>query len=80
MSAAFLCATIVLPCIATAQAPLPIRRERAPETRITVDGSEAMFTTMCALLAAGYRIDKLTLIDLFPQTFHIETVVHLQLT
>ncbi|HUS05473.1 MAG TPA: class I SAM-dependent RNA methyltransferase [Bryobacteraceae bacterium] len=31
------------------------------------------------LLAAGYRISRLTMADLFPQTFHIETVVHLQL-
>ena len=29
------------------------------------------------LLASGYRIEKLTLIDLFPQTFHMETVAHL---
>jgi 23S rRNA (uracil1939-C5)-methyltransferase len=29
------------------------------------------------LLAAGYRIEQLTMIDLFPQTFHIETVVQL---
>jgi 23S rRNA (uracil1939-C5)-methyltransferase len=27
----------------------------------------------------GYSIDKLTLIDLFPQTYHLETVVHLSL-
>ncbi len=27
----------------------------APVTNITVDGSEAMFTTMCALLAAGFE-------------------------
>jgi hypothetical protein len=27
----------------------------APATNITVDGSEAMFTTMCALLAAGFE-------------------------
>jgi 23S rRNA (uracil1939-C5)-methyltransferase len=26
-----------------------------------------------------YKIDKLTLIDLFPQTYHLETVVHLSL-
>ena len=29
----------------------------APATNITVDGSEAMFTTMCALLAAGFEAD-----------------------
>lgn len=32
---------------------------------------------LAALLAGGYQIDSLTLIDLFPQTFHIETVVRL---
>lgn len=29
------------------------------------------------LLAAGYRVQQAHLIDLFPQTFHIETVLHL---
>jgi hypothetical protein len=29
----------------------------APATNMTVDGSEAMFTTMCALLAAGFEAD-----------------------
>jgi len=27
----------------------------APVTNVTVDGNEAMFTTMCALLAAGFE-------------------------
>ena len=31
-----------------------------------------------ALLAGGYQIESLTLADLFPQTFHLETVVHLR--
>ncbi len=31
-----------------------------------------------ALVASGYAIEKITLADLFPQTFHLETVVHLQ--
>lgn len=31
------------------------------------------------LVAAGYRLTALHLLDLFPQTFHIETVVHLAL-
>jgi 23S rRNA (uracil1939-C5)-methyltransferase len=29
------------------------------------------------LLAAGYRIEQLHLVDLFPQTYHIESVTHL---
>jgi 23S rRNA (uracil1939-C5)-methyltransferase len=30
------------------------------------------------LLASGYQIESVTLADLFPQTFHLETVVHLR--
>jgi len=29
------------------------------------------------LLAAGYRVDEAHLVDLFPQTYHLETVLHL---
>ena len=32
-----------------------------------------------ALLAAGYSIESITLADLFPQTFHLETVVRMRL-
>jgi len=39
-----------------AQEPAPQRRTRiAPQSTVSVDGSEAMFTTMCALLAAGFE-------------------------
>jgi len=31
-----------------------------------------------ALIASGYAIGTVTLADLFPQTFHLETVVHLR--
>jgi len=34
---------------------------------------------LAALLAGGYRVQKMTMVDLFPQTFHLETVVHLRL-
>src|SRR3984885_9253334 len=45
-----------------ASAPAPGPRGRlglrdAPVTNVTVDGSEAMFATMCALLAAGFEAD-----------------------
>ncbi len=43
---------------AAAQVPLPRPRpQAAPATNITVDGSEAMFATMCALHAAGFEQD-----------------------
>ena len=31
-----------------------------------------------ALVGAGYAIEQMTLADLFPQTFHLETVVRLR--
>ena len=34
---------------------------------------------LAGLLAAGYAIEKMTLVDLFPQTYHFETVVALSL-
>lgn len=40
---------------ASGQVALPSQRKSAPTTNISVDGSEAMFTTMCALLAAGFE-------------------------
>ena len=32
---------------------------------------------LAGLVANGFRLDKLTLVDLFPQTFHLETVAEL---
>jgi hypothetical protein len=66
-----LCVTVALqaagqdakPAQATTQAQTPPRAEAPAASRaqapaqnaVTVDGSEAMFTTMCALLAAGFE-------------------------
>ena len=33
---------------------------------------------LAALVAAGYRVERMTLVDLFPQTYHLETVVDLR--
>lgn len=38
-------------------APQRPSRQDAPVTNVTVDGNEAMFTTMCALYASGYEAD-----------------------
>src|SRR5258708_5762561 len=39
-----------------AQGPAPRPRTRTtPQNTVSVDGSEAMFTTICALLAAGFE-------------------------
>ena len=51
-------ASALLPPLA--QEPLPRPRPKwqaAPATTITVDGSEAMFTVMCALFASGFEAD-----------------------
>src|SRR6267378_7639887 len=67
---AALCAAAALPAAGQAptpaqvqtQAPPPVpspaarlRTRTAPQSAVTVDGSEAMFTTMCALVAAGFE-------------------------
>jgi tetratricopeptide (TPR) repeat protein len=52
---------VLLAAVAFAQAPLPRQHPRiAPITNITVDGNEAMFTTMCALYASGFESDVST--------------------
>jgi tetratricopeptide (TPR) repeat protein len=58
------CSAVLWPTAASAQAPAPKnapplgpRLRPSPITNVTVDGSEAMFATMCALLAAGFESD-----------------------
>jgi len=49
-------APVQSPTPPVAQAPPPRSRARtAPPSTVSVDGSEAMFTTMCALVAAGFE-------------------------
>ena len=48
-------------------------------SRITVISCDpaTLARDLAGLVAAGYHIDKMTLVDLFPQTYHLETVVQL---
>ena len=54
-------------------------RIRAPRLTIVSCDPATLARDLKPLLAAGYRIAALTLIDLFPQTAHFETIAKLEL-
>jgi 23S rRNA (uracil1939-C5)-methyltransferase len=54
-------------------------RIRAPQLIIVSCDPATLARDLQSLLAGGYRIEQITMVDLFPQTFHLETVVHLSL-
>lgn len=51
---------------------------RPPLVSIVSCDPATLARDLAGLLAAGYRIEKMTLVDLFPQTYHLETVVRLK--
>lgn len=51
---------------------------RPPRLTIVACDPATLARDLAALVAAGYRVERLALVDLFPQTFHIETVAHLR--
>jgi 23S rRNA (uracil1939-C5)-methyltransferase len=53
-----------------------VRLKPARMTMVSCDPS-TLARDMAAMLAAGYRVERVTLIDLFPQTSHIETIAQL---
>ena len=53
--------------------------ELKPKDLVLVACDPATLARDLAALTAAYAIKKLTLVDLFPQTFHLETIAHLQL-
>ena len=54
-------------------------RLRAPRLTIVSCDPATLARDLQGLLAGGYRIQQMTMVDLFPQTFHLETVVLLEL-
>jgi len=52
---------------------------RVPRLAIVSCDPATLARDLAGLLAAGYRIQRMTLVDLFPQTYHLETVVRLEL-
>ena len=51
--------------------------ERLAPPHITIVSCDPSTLARDVAALAGYRIGRVTLIDLFPQTYHLETVVHL---
>jgi 23S rRNA (uracil1939-C5)-methyltransferase len=54
-----------------------LARIRAPRLTIVSCDPATLARDLQGLLAENYRLAKITLVDLFPQTFHLETVVEL---
>jgi 23S rRNA (uracil1939-C5)-methyltransferase len=50
---------------------------RPPRVTIVSCDPATLARDLAALTAGGFRIEGMTLVDLFPQTFHLETVVKL---
>ena len=54
-------------------------RIRAPHLTIVSCDPATLARDLKGLLNAGYSLQQITMVDLFPQTFHLEAVVHLSL-
>jgi 23S rRNA (uracil1939-C5)-methyltransferase len=48
---------------------------RAPRIAMLSCDPATLARDLAGLLGAGYRVGRMTLVDLFPQTYHLETVV-----
>jgi 23S rRNA (uracil1939-C5)-methyltransferase len=54
-----------------------IVRLKPPHVHIIACDPTTLARDLATLLKNEYRINRMILIDLFPQTYHLETVVHL---
>jgi 23S rRNA (uracil1939-C5)-methyltransferase len=57
-----------------------LARLRAPRLAIVSCDPATLARDLAHLLGAGYQMETIELVDLFPRTFHLETVVHLRAT
>ncbi len=52
---------------------------RPREISIVACDPATLARDLAGLVASGYRVERMALVDLFPQTYHLETVVRLRL-
>jgi 23S rRNA (uracil1939-C5)-methyltransferase len=57
-----------------------LARIHPPQLRIVSCDPATLARDLRGLLDSGYAVERFTLVDLFPQTYHIESVVHLKTT
>jgi 23S rRNA (uracil1939-C5)-methyltransferase len=50
---------------------------RAPQVAYVSCDPATLARDLVSLLTSGYRVERVHLVDFFPQTYHLETVVHL---
>ncbi len=76
----------VRPDLAVVDPPRSGLGERVARDLVTLGAPRVVYVScdpvtlardLVVLLAGGYRIEQVHLVDLFPQTYHLETVVHL---
>ena len=56
---------------------MQLRRLRPKRLVIVACDPATLARDLASFVAGGFKIDQITLVDLFPQTYHIETVVAL---
>ena len=62
-----------------AKAVRSLAQWRAPRVTYVSCDPATLARDLAVLIPAGYRLERAHLVDLFPQTYHVETVLHLTL-